>query len=306
MLAAPFVRSMSYVLGMGLWSRKQNVKLGASEEELREKRQVEKHRKTDNRFKIIMAVIAGGSLIAAIVVPVITSRAAEIVQPPKQEQSLGIVQVSGTSNRGCGLDQLAMFTPPPPATEILPGNAMAFDINKNKSAKMWGTSFLQYTFTAAGDSSYTILNLSVVDAAPLSETPSWLYSRSWDGCGSAGDRIVYLSLDVDKQQLSKAISAEQLGTPSDSVFDPFSVTKDATFTIKVQAMACETSQEFRLRLTYQKAGESSISEETFGPYEVFAAKTGLPTYEATPAGQKQLLKLTNQSELIKPVAGCLE
>lgn len=134
---------MSYVLGMGLWSRKRNVKLGASEEELREKRQVEKHRKTDNRFKIIMAVLAGGSLIAAIIVPVITeSKAAQISQPPKEEQPLGIVQVSGTSNRGCGLDQLVMFTPAPPATEILPGNAMAFDVNKNKFAKDVGNVFL--------------------------------------------------------------------------------------------------------------------------------------------------------------------
>lgn len=291
---------------MGLWSKNQNARLVSSEEEIREKRQLDNHRKTDNRFKLVMAAIACGGLVATIVGLFITgSRANQPSQPPKEEQSLGIVQMPAASNRGCGRDQLVMFTAVPPPTETLPVNAADFDVNKNKTAKMWGTSFFQYTFTAAGDSSYTILDLEAVDAAPLPDTPTWLYSRSWDGCGSLGDRIVNLKLDVDRQQISEAFPAGRPAPTSGGPFDPFSVTKDATFTIKVQAFACTTSQQFKLRLTYQKAGESGISQEIFGPYEVFAAKTDLPTYEATLEGQQgQLLKLTDQTQLVKPVAGC--
>lgn len=61
-----------------------------------------------------------------------------------------------------------------------------------------------------------------------------------------------------------------------------------------------------MELTYQKAGDSKISQETFGPYEIFAAKTSLPTYQGTWAGKDQLLKLTDQHELIKSIQGCLK
>jgi len=199
-----------------------------------------------------------------------------------------------------------MYTPaPPPNPTLLSANTLPLDVTKTRTAKMWGTSFVQYTLTAAGNSSYTILDLEMVDAAPLDSSPIWLYSRSWDGCGSTGDRIVRLNLDTDKGRMTRATqNAGQTEANGPSAFDPFSVTKDATFTILVQAHACQTSQKFNLRLSYQKAGDSTVSEQTLGPYEIVAARTDLPTYEATLEGREQSLKRTDQSKLIKPLAGC--
>lgn len=284
-----------YILAMGIFTNRKKP-AGPTEEELRAREQTEKDRKLSNRNAAVTAYAAVGAIVVSIAIFGISRWGGEPVPP------LGIVEVSGTSNLECGLDQVAMFTDPPaPGTQGL--DVIPSKISAAGPAQMWGTAFLQFTLTAAGNSSYTILDLKVKDSTSISTTPNWLYFRAWDGCGSLGDKVVPMWLQLDSKKLSKqppnSAAADVAGG---SPFDPFSVTKDATFTIKVYASACETSGEFNLELSYQKASESKISTKIFGPYQLYAANTSVPIYEEQSAGEP--LRLTNRSLLHKPVAGC--
>lgn len=222
------------------------------------------------------------------------------------DPQLGIVEQYGTSNRECGLDQLAMFTPKPASQKPLGPGTLPRPVRGNIQATLWGTAFIQFTMTAGADSSFTVLSIETTDTEPISRTPTWLYSRSWDGCGSIGDRIVYSTLNLDTHRFAPLKSSTTaLAVRSGEPFEPFSVTKDATFTLKIYVSACHRSERFYLRLGYQKAGTSEILTQKFGPYDILAANVQAPIFQEKLPGPTQVLQaVPSRNDLLKPVQGC--
>lgn len=97
---------------------------------------------------------------------------------------------------------------------------------------------MQYTLTAGQESSFTVLAVDMADSEPINVKPTRLYSRSFDGCGSIGDRIGNVGLNVDSGRFGNPnLKGEGSIGKRAQPFDPFSVTKDATFTLMIYASA---------------------------------------------------------------------
>lgn len=209
---------------------------------------------------------------------------------------LGIIEESGRSNSGCGIDGLAMLSPIPKVNT--PNESLSSESIRNiesvPSSEFWETAYVQLNLTASDQSSFTILSIEIEDRQELQAPPIWIYARGYGGCGSAGDTSIALTAHIDTPSVRPQTASTTSAPYQGPAFDPVSVTKDASAILKIQNRACHKNWQYSLKMTYQKAGESQPRFKIFGPYKVYGTNSETPIFLADPNGALTPAKLEDR------------
>lgn len=140
-----------------------------------------------------------------------------------EASDIAVVEDWGNSNYGCGLQSLAMMSPLPAAEDKV-------DLSEVTSlstaqapvrAGLWESGFLQLNLSAADSSSFTVLSLTVIDRKKLENPPQWIYVKSYGGCGSLGDKSVFLTARIDKPSVRPSSQDTSFAAFQGGAFEPF-------------------------------------------------------------------------------------
>ena len=139
-------------------------------------------------------------------------------------------------------------------------------------------------FTAEGESSYTVHNVSLVGVSEISDNSIEKFvDATLGGCGSAGGENIDANFDFDNPTEGREfVNHTSSGTPQRSkTFPSTTVTKENSLTVDANVNSCENSYEFSIEVEYSKAGESDSQTQIFGPYEIYSMDKSKPLYSTT-------------------------